>query len=376
MDKSGKLKVLQLLEWFDLGGGLETITGEIALGLDRNQFDVEIWCIARGGKLVEEFRKKGITVRVLDINTYFNPLNILKLALLFRQVKPDIIHTHVYFASTIGRVAARLAGVPICINHVHSMYWHYSKINLLIEKFLSLCTDKIICVSQVVKDFVIRHERIAEIKTVVIKNGITQISGQTPGQRESFGVEKKDILIVCVASLLGNKGHEILLQALVLLRKTIPEIKCLIVGEGLMEGGLKKQATELKLDKHVRFLGVRNDVPSILKACDIFVLPSLYREGLPVSILEAMAYGLPVVASRVGGVPEVITDHVNGLLVSPANAPELAQSLLRLILDPDLRKRLSEQAHNDFTEKFEAKVMIRQIEQLYLQCAKNHGIHT
>ena len=121
---------------------MEKITAEIACGLDRDKYDVEVWCVHRGGKFVEIVQQKKIPVRVLNIASYYNPLNILKLARAFRAAKPDIVHTHVYFASTIGRIAAKIAGVPICINHVHSTYWHYTPQNLFIERLLSQVTYK------------------------------------------------------------------------------------------------------------------------------------------------------------------------------------------------------------------------------------------
>lgn len=364
-----RIKVFQLLEWFELGGGLEKIAGEIAVGLNQERFISEIWCIDRGGKLVEMYRKKGVPVRVLNISSYFNPFNILKLAKLFKQEKPDIIHTHVYFAATIGRIAAKLAGVKVIMHHVHSTYWHYSSINVLMERFLSHFTDKIICVSQAVRNFVVLNEKINPNKIEVIYNGISrkEVATDRDSFRLALGVQKDDVVITVVASLLHNKGHKVLLEAMAGLKDKYPFLKCWIVGEGPMEKELRDMVSQWSLEKQVTFLGVRADVPEILSTSDIFVLPSLLREGQPLSVLEAMAYGVPVIASRIGGVPEIIRDQENGILV-PAQEPQLlADQIEVLILDPGRRKQLGEAGRKTFVENFDANIMIKKMEELYTE---------
>ncbi|MBF0571573.1 MAG: glycosyltransferase family 4 protein [Candidatus Omnitrophica bacterium] len=354
-----KYKVLHLLEWWDLGGGLETVTKEIVCGLNKDKCDVEVWCLHRGGPMAEEIRQKGIPVRILNISTYHNPFNILKLAQLFKLAKPDIIHSHVYFASTIGRLAAKIAGIKICVNHVHSSYWHYSQLNLIIERILSFFTYKIICVSQSVQEFVIDHERIDPAKAVVIYNGISRRNIQTVPRVGN------DFVITVVASLLANKGHGVLLEAISSLKDKHPHIKCWVVGEGEMEAQLKEHAKELGIEKHTTFLGVRRDIPEILSASHLFVLPSLLREGLPVSILEAMAYGVAVVASSVGGIPEVIEDGKNGCLVPPHDPQRLADCIDGLICNPERCHHLALAGKQTFEERFEAKIMVNKIEDLY-----------
>lgn len=362
-----RIKVFQLLEWFEAGGGLENIAGEIAVGLNPDKFSSEIWCIDRGGKLVEIYRKKGIPVKVLNLSSYFNPVNIYKLVKLFKQERPDVIHTHVYFAATIGRIAARLAGVKVIIHHVHSTYWHYSSKNLLVERFLSVFTDKIICVSRGVQNFVVSNERINSARTEVIYNGISRknVTGDLDSIKLTLGIQKDRLVIAMVASLFKNKGHKILLEAIALLKERYSLITCLIVGAGPMESELKELVKQKNLDANVLFLGERQDVPEILSVTDIFVLTSILREGQPLSVLEAMACGVPVIASRIGGIPEILCDQENGILV-PAQEPQLlADQIEILILDPAKRKRLGQAGKKTFDESFDAKIMIRKIEQLY-----------
>jgi glycosyltransferase involved in cell wall biosynthesis len=352
-------KVVHLLEWCELGGGLEKITGEIVGGLNKDRFDPEIWCLHQPGRLLKEFRRKGFKVRVLGIHTYHNPWNILKLAFLLKQARVDILHTHIYFAATIGRLAAKIAGTKVCINHVHSSYWHYSKMNLRIERFLSSWTHKIICVSKSVYQFVVEHEKIDSHKAVVIYNGISRNEiKQSPKGSNEF-------VISVVASLYENKGHKVLLEALALLKDGYPNIRCQIVGEGEEEAKLKKLVQDLHIESQVHFLGIRWDIPEILSSSDLLVLPTIAREGLPLSILEAMAYGVPVVASAVGGIPEIIEHDKNGYLVPPKDPRALADCIEQLIKNPDKRRNMAQEGFLTYQDRFQAQTMVSKIEHLY-----------
>lgn len=364
------IKVIHLLEWFELGGGIEKITGEIACSLNKDKFSVEIWCIDRGGKLVDVYRNKGVTVRVLNIYSYHNPLGILKLARLFKEVKPDIIHAHIYFASTIGRLAGKIANIKVMINHVHSTYWHYSPINLWVERFLSRWTDKIICVSGIVQDFVVRNEGIDEAKTVVVHNGVARqpVNADLVALKASLKIPKENTVIICVASLFENKGHRIIFEALSILAKLNPNISCLIVGDGPLEKNLKSLSKKLNLDSVISFLGLRTDIPELLSISDIFVLSSLEREGLPVSIIEAMAYGNCVIATQVGGVSEIIKNNVNGLLIPPYDPDVLAHAIKTMINKKDERFRLGLGAKQTFDQQFNVEHMVHNIEAIYAQC--------
>jgi L-malate glycosyltransferase len=366
-----KVRVFHILEWFEIGGGMEKIAAEIACGLDRDKYDVEVWCVHRGGRFVDLVQQKEIPVRVLNIATYHNPLNILRLAKAFRAAKPDIIHTHGYFAATIGRIAARIAGVPICINHVHSAYWEYTSRNLFIERLLSRVTRKVICVSDHVRDFVVNHEKIDPSRVEVIYNGISfpDIPPREPA-RQAFNVTEGDIIITAVASLFENKGHKVLLKALSLLSDQCKDFKCWIIGEGPMEKELKELTQQLNLGDKVFFWGVREDVGRFLSASDIFVLASIQREGLPVSVLEAWAYQVPVIATRVGGVPEMIEDQVNGLLIAPNDPVTLAVAINGLIVDRPKRLQFAQAGVRKFKERFDVQLMITRIENLYQECLK------
>ena len=128
-----KLSVIHLVEDLKTGGA-ERVIADTAEGLDRKKFRAQVWCVARGGEIADELRGKGVEVRILGIRSYHNPLNILRLSSFLKKEKPDIVHTHGYFASVIGRLAAKKAGLPIISTHVHSTYWEYKKRHLLLER--------------------------------------------------------------------------------------------------------------------------------------------------------------------------------------------------------------------------------------------------
>ena len=211
-----RIKVLQLVENLNTGGA-EKVIEEISLGLDKQKFETQVCCVSKGGSIAEILQEKGIPVSILGISSYFNPFNFFKLRSFLKKAKPDIVHTHGYFASVIGRIAAKFAGVPVLINHVHSTYWDYTKRNLHIENYLSRFTATVICCSKAVQDFVTVHEKIDPSKTKVIYNGIDVARfcnlNDIRAAKKEIGVEPNFPLIGTVSSLSPHKGHRFLLQA-------------------------------------------------------------------------------------------------------------------------------------------------------------------
>jgi len=362
-----KIIVLQLVE--DLGtGGLEKVIVDIAENLNAEQYKVIVWCVARGGEIADELISKGIDVKILGIRSYYNPFNILRLVNLFKKVNPDILHTHTYFSNTIGRIAAKLTRIPIIITHVQNTYWNYTKRNLFIERLLSYFTDKIICCSDAVKDFVLGYEKISPQKVVTIYNGIAldkfNQSIDVASFRDSLGIRDNELLIATVASLTPKKGHKYFLDSVADIVKTYKNIKCLIVGDGPLRKELEEYVKTLSLDYYIIFTGIRNDIPNLLRAADIFVLPSLI-EGLGIAAIEAMASGIPVVATNVGGLSEVVKDGISGILVPPKDSEALSGAIMSLLKDSQAAKQMGDEGHKISREKFSSKMMIRKIEGLY-----------
>jgi glycosyltransferase involved in cell wall biosynthesis len=362
-----RINILHLVEDLEVGG-LEKVIASIVLGLDDNRYEANVWCLARGGQIAEELIEMGASVKILGMGNYYNPSRIIALSRLMKRERLDILHTHGYFASTFGRLAGILAGVPILITHVHSTYFAYSKRNLLIERFLSFFTDKIVCVSVAVQNFVLHVEGITKKKTLVIYNGIdgpNSCKNELSVNRRSFGVSDSDIVIITVASLAAHKGHSVLIDAMYILTRKYKNLRLLIVGDGPLRNDLSEYTKRLDLTRNISFTGLRTDIFALLRLSDIFVLASLEREGLGIAIIEAMACDLPLVGTFLGGIPEVIEENKNGFLVKPGDPDQLAAAIERLINDKNARTEMGRMGSKIFKEKFTASKMIKNLELLY-----------
>jgi glycosyltransferase involved in cell wall biosynthesis len=362
-----RIKILHLVEDLKIGG-LERVIESIVTGLDKDRYDAEVWCLAYGGEIAEELIDMGVSVKILGMKSYYNPLSLVALSRLMRKEKIEILHTHGYFASTFGRLAAILAGVPVIITHVHSTYYGYSKRNLLIERFLSFFTDKIVCVSVAVQKFVLEVEGINEKKTLVIYNGVKELGvreAKLDVSRKSFDISDSNIVVITVASLTPHKGHGVLIDAMHILSQEYQSLRFLIVGDGPLRNDLAEYVKKLDLTQNIVFTGLKRDIYSLLRLSDIFVLPSLEREGLGIAIIEAMACGLPLAGTRLGGIPEVIEENVNGFLVTPGDPEELAVAIEKLISDKIARERMGQMGRLIYEKKFTVTKMTESIGSLY-----------
>jgi len=259
---------------------------------------------------------------------------------------------------------AVFAGIPVIVSHVHSTYWNYTRKQILIERFLSGCTDKIICCSQAVADFVTGQEGISPKKVKVIYNGV---SGENIDlENRSLPAEKNEFLVGCVASLVAHKGHKYLLEAAAYVKNNFrPKVKFILAGDGVLRKELEEYARKLGLAQEVEFRGVVGDIPRLLASLDVVALVSSEREGLGIALIEAMAAGKPVIGTHIGGIPEVIQDGENGLLVAPKDSLALAKAIILLLGDNQKAKAMGERGKTIVRERFSFSAMIGQMEDLY-----------
>jgi glycosyltransferase involved in cell wall biosynthesis len=250
------------------------------------------------------------------------------------------------------------------ITHVHTPYHNLNRRNRFIEKLLSHYTAAIICCSNAVKTFMSEHIGVDSHKLVTIYNG-TDV-GYTDGDSPVGPYPAKQLTsIAVIASLVENKGHRYLFEAVAALREGFKNIELLVAGEGPLRPWLEDTARKLKIDDCIKFLGLCEDIRPILRSSDICVLPSIEREGLGLALIEAMAFAKPVVAANIGGIPEVIEDGVNGYLVPPKDAGQLRERMARLIQDAALRVRMGNSGRSRYEEKFRADAMGRKVLDLY-----------
>lgn len=359
------INVAQVTEDLKIGG-LERVIENITMYLDPERFKVLVLCLSRGGEIAEKLIANGKDVEILGIKNYHSPLSLIKVARWLRQKRIDIVHTHGYPAGVFGRIAAIVARVPCIIHHVHSIH-SYTKRQLLIERLLSGFTDKVISCSCSVRDFIVKTAKVREDKTITIYNGVplNWLSNNRDASeiRKMFNIPAVSPVVGVVGRLETIKGYKYLLEAAVTIEKAIGDIHFLIVGDGPLRKELEDLSRTLKLS-HVIFTGRRTDVNRLLTAMDIFVLPSV-SEGLGIVIIEAMAAGLPVVATKIGGIPEIVSNGISGILVPPEDPDAIAKAIIGLLNDKERAKRMGAKGREIYNQQFTSELMVKRIEEIY-----------
>lgn len=376
MNYSPKVNVLHII-WSLEKGGAERFLVSLVKNFDREKFNSIVCCLNWKGEWAKELEDKGIEVIALNKKGKFDFGVISRIIKIIKQNKIAIVNTHLWTADTLGRIAAMLAGVPVIISTVQNVDIWKRPWHRFIDRLLSYKTTKFIAVSQAVKEFLIKTERIPEKKVVVIYNAIeipTSPSHNVTKSpvRKEFGIKDDEMVLSVVGRLVEQKGHKYLFEALSMLNGKY-NIKLLVVGEGPLLQSLKSQVTSHKLDDKVIFTGQRKDVAQILDASDCLVLPSLY-EGLPVCVLEAMAVGKPVIATKVGGTPELIKDGETGLLVEPKNSEALLRAIEKLTHLSDRGKEMGIKARDMVYNDFSIASIAKHTEELFLNLAETHKV--
>ena len=363
-------RVLYVVEDLERGGA-ERVVVSLATRLDRRLFEPIVCCLAKRGCLAEEIERAGIPLHVLGKKPGIDLRLLWRLYGLIKRLQPDVIHTHLFTGNAWGRMAGWLAGTRRIIASEHSVDLWKNMVRRLVDRALAVATYKVVAKSEAIADFCRTVEHIPEHKVLTIRNGIDVSlyrNGYDRGVvRRSLGVQADAVLACSVGRLSPEKGHEVLLAAMKRVRDEIPSLRLLVVGDGPSRGELQRAIRAAGLDKCVRLLGYRADVPALLAAMDIFVLPS-HREGMPLALLEAMAASLPAIATNVGGCCEVIESGQNGLLVPPGRPDILAEAICCLAGDADLRRSFGSAASRTVEERFSIDRMVRQMEELY-QCS-------
>jgi len=337
---------------------------------------VEIRSVARKIAVAE---KKGVKCIPLPslirrIDPFQDFRAFIWLCKLMRKEQPDVVHTHSSKAGLLGRWAAWITGVPFIVHtpHGHVFFGHFtplvSKIFLFIERFTSLITDRMITLTEGEKQDYIRLSVAKPDKAFTIHSGVDvdrymNVQVDIKKKKRSLGLNPDGLVVGTVGWLLPIKGPMHLLDAMGNIWQRKSTVELVYVGKGDLEETLKQRAVEMGVSKKVKFLGWRDDVPEIMPVFDLFVLPSL-NEGMGRVLVEAMAAGKPVVASNVGGIPDLVHHGQNGFLVEPTNVNGLSTAIEKLLLDRNMRhamgKRGQAMAHNFSEEK-----MIKKINALY-----------
>lgn len=371
------MKILHIVFGLPIGGA-EALLETICRKLDKQKYDIYVCSITDEGLLGPKIRETGVKLITLNSSLrVYSVATIVKLFLLIRKINPVIVQTHMFQANTLGRIASFLANVPVIIATEHGFYRYKRTRQIFIDWLLSHITDKIIVISETVKNYISSRSKIPVNKFQVIYNFIdieTFIPKKSKDElRQEFGVSDLDFIIGSVGRIVKEKGYDILLQAMNLLRERGYSFKCIIVGDGKYLSTLKSNAVVANLSKDVIFTGFRSDIADILQIFDIFALPTL-DEGFGISIIEAQIMGLPVIASSVDAIPEIIQNGYNGLLVPPNDPYSLANEMEYLYKNAGRRSEIGIKARESVVERFSASVGVNNLDDLYTQLKhkKNH----
>jgi len=364
-------------------GGSPDILRVLCRGLDPAVFDVSLiigktgHASAKTRVFLEEFKGKVTVIKQLkrDISPFDDIAAFIKLYRIFRETGFDVVHTHTAKAGALARLAAFLAGVPVIIHtpHGHNFYGYFnaffSGLIRTIEKLLSRFTDKIMVLTELEKSDHIKYRVANRDKLVLINQGL-DLSGFEPDSkdsisaRENLGISGNCLVAGFVGRLEPVKGPQYFIKAAKKILEEREDVRFILTGEGSLRRELEDDVSSWGLRERIVFLGWQENVPGVMSAMDMLVLPSL-NEAVGIVLIEAQSLGIPVIASDVGGIPEVVKDGQTGLLVRPADPDALAKAMLKLLDDPALRRAMSGSASAWCRGRFTADAMLDKVTRMY-----------
>ena len=385
------IKVLHIITRFDKGGSAQN-TYLSLLGLRKKNYQLSL---VSGLSLESEMKYEEIKAKEKDIqilesegiefiqcSSLLRRINIIKdlkaffdIWRIIKKYNPLIVHTHSSKAGLMGRLAAKLAGTPIIVHtpHGHVFFGYFgpfkTKLFIIFEKLASRITDKIVALTNREKEDHILFKIAEEDKFSVIYSGIElnalkeSSSGEKQNLKKELGIPENSLIVGTAGRLVPVKGPEFLVKASKYIISKYPDTYFMFTGDGSLEHDLKRKALEMGISDNIIFLGWRDDLAKIISIYDIFVLPSL-NEGMGRVLVEAMALGKSIVASNVGGIPDLVIHEKNGFLVPPKNPKELAK-YIQILLEDEKKREKMELGGKEMSLNFSAENMVEKIEKLY-----------
>jgi len=365
---SEPIRVLQLLQGLAIGG-IERMVLDLVFACAPERVETQFCTFDRQGPLAGDVLARGMSIHSRKRRGGFDVGYVLWLARLLRRERIRILHGHNATAFFYGAAAASLVPGTRFLYTEHDRAFPTPWRERGLHALLARRVDAVVTVSSTLRDNLVRYEAFPPGRVTVIKNGVALRPATRTREAMRAALDLGDRPTAgIVARLAPVKNHELLLRAWKQVLERSPAAVLLVVGNGSQEPRLRAQAESLGLGDAVRFLGFRLDIPEILQALDVFVLSSR-SEGLSLTLLEAEAAGLPIVATRVGGNPEVVRDGESGILV-PSGEPEpLAEALARLLQDPKLRARMGEAGRVLYRQQFTLEAMVQGYERVYRRLA-------
>jgi sugar transferase (PEP-CTERM/EpsH1 system associated) len=353
-------------------GGAELLVYAFVTRL--SEFSYVVVCLDELGQLGQSLQEQGVPVYCLTRKAGLDWSCVAKLRQIIKRHGATIVHAHQYTPFSYALLARGWRRSPRIVFTEHGRhqpdYRRWKRV--FVNRLLTAPSDRIVAVGQAVRRALIDNEGFAPRRVEVIYNGvdlqrIASGAAHRVETRASLGLRPDQIVLIHVARLDYLKDHATAVSAVKQLVDDVPNLRYVIVGDGPLRSSIEKQVEQESLQNHVLFLGTRQDIPQLLAMSDIFVLPSV-SEGIPLVLIEAMAAGLPVVATAVGGVPEMIDSGVQGILVPPRSAGALADALRTLIRNPALRQAMSAAGKVRARERFGEESMLERYRELFRDC--------
>jgi len=380
-----KIRVLQIIESTGKGGSRNHLCS-LAHNLNKDRFKVTVICSTLRDKDfykdIQKMEEVGIDVIILQMRRDISPLSDLiaffKLCLYIRKGRYDIVHTHSSKAGFLGRLAARLMEIKVIIHTPHCFCFEALDMNKVkkfiyfyIEKFAALFCDKIITVSESQRQDIIKRDLVNSRKVITIENAVDiyKFSNNRLDivrKKQELGLNNSSTILGTVGILIKRKGQRYLIEAISQIVKEGFDVRLIIAGEGPLRKDLEILKDNLGLDSRIKFLGFREDIPQILSFMDIFVFSSLWGEGMPLALLEAMACGLPVISTEVHGAIDLLQGNKRGILVRKKDVKGLVEAIRFLVCNPDEAKKMGREAQRLICENYSLKKQIDRIEGLYI----------
>jgi len=355
-----------LIDHFALGGA-ETLLTQFAAAAPRAGISLSIACLDErdGNPAAAPLYERGTPP--LNLGAHGRPgIRVLRaFRRLIAEQRPQIVHTHLGTSDIVGGVTARSLGVPM-VSTIHAMDWSMtSRVYHAKRLLVRICAARVIAVSESARRSYLERGWASDGQIVTIHNGVdvTPATGSGPAVRAELGIDPDAFVLGMVSALRPEKAHDVAIDALALLRGRFPKLRLLIAGQGPSGEEIARRAAGL--DGAVVLTGRRSDVMRVFDAVDVCLHPSR-ADAFPTTLIEAMAASVPVLATAVGGIPEIVSDRVTGVLIAaPPSAVALAQELAGLIEDSERRARLAASARRVYEERFTAEPWVQSTRSLY-----------
>lgn len=362
------MRIVQIINTLDFAGA-ERVVVDLAGGLVDAGHDVHVAGLYRGGPLADDLAARGVPVSVAGVRREESaPASWRRMYGVLRRLRPDVVHTHLPESAWYSLPPAAAAGVRVRVSHMHNAHWYWSTRQRAVDRAMATFGTAFAACSSDARRYALERLHYPERKVRLILNAVDLTRFRTLPSREearqALGLPLDATILLAVGALSEQKGHRHLIDAMPAVRAALPAARLLLAGSGELRGDLAARVGELGLGDAVDLLGRRDDVPVLLRAADVYVMPSLW-EGLSIALLEAAAAGAAIVASDIAGMRDAVVDGETGALVPAGDSDALAAALAGLLRDPRRLEAMGTRARERALRDFDADRMVREVLALY-----------